>query len=112
MTLNATSVFMLSQAVANRCFIPQRSGNIIVIASVAALRVGMQMKAAAYYSSKAAALHLTRASCRGVGPSRHPCQCDLPGILPIEDVERRARKDRSRGDRGKLRWDVSAAIPT
>ena len=42
MTLNATSVFMLSQAVANRCFIPQRSGNIIVIASVAALRVGMQ----------------------------------------------------------------------
>jgi NAD(P)-dependent dehydrogenase (short-subunit alcohol dehydrogenase family) len=61
MTLNASSVFALSQAVAKRCFIPQRSGNIIVIASTAALRAGMQMKAAAYYSSKAAALHLTRA---------------------------------------------------
>ena len=46
MTLNATSVFLLSQAVANRCFIPQHSGNIIVVASVAALRVGAQMKAA------------------------------------------------------------------
>src|ERR1700682_5881442 len=55
MTLNATSVLMLSQAVANRCFIPQRSGNIIVVASVAALRIGMNMKAAAYYASKAAA---------------------------------------------------------
>ena len=61
MTLNATSVFALSQAVANRCFIPQRSGNIIVIASVAALHVSMQMKAAAYYASKAAALNLMRA---------------------------------------------------
>src|SRR6267142_1129117 len=60
MTLNSTSVLFLSQAVANRCFIPQHSGNIIVVASVAALRVGMTMKAAAYYASKAAALHLTR----------------------------------------------------
>ena len=55
MGLNVTSVFMLSQAVANRCFLPQRSGNIIVVASVAALRVGARMKAAAYYASKSAA---------------------------------------------------------
>jgi len=61
MTLNATSVFALSQAVANRCFIPRRSGNIIIVASIAALRVSPEMKAASYYSSKAAALHLTRA---------------------------------------------------
>jgi acetyl-CoA C-acetyltransferase len=66
--LNATSVFALSQAVANRCFIPQRSGNIIVVASAAALRVGPQMKAAAYYASKAAALHLTRALAVEWGP--------------------------------------------
>ena len=52
MTLNASSVFALSQAVANRCFIPQHSGNIIIIASTAALRAGMQMKAAAYYSRR------------------------------------------------------------
>src|SRR5580692_4961694 len=44
MNLNATSVFALSQAVANRCFIPQRSGNIIIIASSAALRISMDMK--------------------------------------------------------------------
>jgi NAD(P)-dependent dehydrogenase (short-subunit alcohol dehydrogenase family) len=61
MTLNAGSVFALSQAAAKRCFIPQKSGSIIVIASTAALRAGMQMQAVAYYSSKAAALHLTRA---------------------------------------------------
>ena len=47
MNLNATSVFALSQAVANRCFIPDRGGNIINVASVAALRVGERMKAAA-----------------------------------------------------------------
>src|ERR1700722_5557370 len=61
LTLNTTSVFTLSQAVANRCFIPRRSGNIIVVASAAALRVGGGMKAVAYSASKAGALHLMRA---------------------------------------------------
>jgi len=74
MNLNATGVFMLSQAVANRCFIPRRSGNIIVIASTAALRAGMQMKAVAYYSSKAAALHLTPRARRRMGTVRHSRQ--------------------------------------
>jgi NAD(P)-dependent dehydrogenase (short-subunit alcohol dehydrogenase family) len=82
MTLNATSVFMLSQAVANRCFIPQRSGNIIVIASVAALRTGMQMKAAAYYASKAAALHLTRALAAEWGPFGIRVNAICPGFFP------------------------------
>jgi NAD(P)-dependent dehydrogenase (short-subunit alcohol dehydrogenase family) len=61
MTSNATSVFALSQAVARRHFIPQMAGVIINVASTAALRAGMSMQAAAYYSSKAAVLHLTRA---------------------------------------------------
>ncbi len=82
MTLNATSVFMLSQAVANRCFIPQRSGNIIVIASVAALHVGTQMKAAAYYASKAAALHLTRALAAEWGPHGIRVNAICPGFFP------------------------------
>jgi gluconate 5-dehydrogenase len=82
MTLNATSVLMLSQAVANRCFIPQRSGNIIVIASVAALRVGMNMKAAAYYASKAAALHLTRALAAEWGPHGIRVNAICPGFFP------------------------------
>jgi gluconate 5-dehydrogenase len=68
MTLNATSVFVLSQAVANRCFIPNRAGNIIVVASVAALRIGMKMKAVPYYASKAAALHMVRALATEWGP--------------------------------------------
>ena len=82
MTLNATGVFMLSQAVANRCFIPQRSGNIIVVASVAALRVGMQMKAAAYYTSKAAALHLTRVLAAEWGSLGSRVNAICPGFFP------------------------------
>jgi NAD(P)-dependent dehydrogenase (short-subunit alcohol dehydrogenase family) len=82
MTLNAGSVFALSQAVANRCFIPQRSGNIIVIASTAALRAGMQMKAVAYYSSKAAALHLTRALASEWGQYNIRVNAICPGFFP------------------------------
>ena len=82
MNLNATSVFLLSQAVANRCFIPQRSGNIIVVASVAALRVGAQMQAAAYYASKAAALHLTRALAAEWGSFGIRVNAICPGFFP------------------------------
>jgi gluconate 5-dehydrogenase len=82
MTLNATSVFALSQAAANRCFIPQRSGNIIVMASAAALRAGMQMKAAAYYASKSAALHLTHALAVEWGPYGIRVNAICPGFFP------------------------------
>jgi NAD(P)-dependent dehydrogenase (short-subunit alcohol dehydrogenase family) len=82
MNLNATSVFLLSQAVANRCFIPQRSGSIIVVASVAALRTGAQMKAAAYYASKAAALHLTRALAAEWGSFGIRVNAICPGFFP------------------------------
>src|SRR6202163_1872897 len=82
LNLNATSVFALSQAVANRCFIPQRSGNIIVVASVAALRTGSQMKAAAYYASKAAALHLTRALAAEWGSFGIRVNAICPGFFP------------------------------
>jgi NAD(P)-dependent dehydrogenase (short-subunit alcohol dehydrogenase family) len=82
MNLNATSVFLLSQAVANRCFIPQRSGNIIVVASGAALHVGPQMKAVAYYASKAAALHLTRALAVEWGPYGIRVNAICPGFFP------------------------------
>jgi len=82
MNLNATGVFALSQAVAKRCFIPQHSGNIIVVASVAALRIGEQMKAAAYYASKAAALHLTRALAVEWGPYGIRVNAICPGFFP------------------------------
>jgi NAD(P)-dependent dehydrogenase (short-subunit alcohol dehydrogenase family) len=82
MHLNATAVFALSQAAANRFFIPRRAGVIIVIASTAALRAGMSMKAAAYFSSKAAALHLTRALAAEWGPYNIRVNAICPGFFP------------------------------
>ncbi len=82
MTLNATSVFVLSQAVANRCFIPQRAGNIIVVASIAALRIGTKMKALPYYASKAAALHMVRALAAEWGPFGIRVNAICPGFFP------------------------------
>ena len=82
MTLNATSVFVLSQAVANRCFIPNRAGNIIVVASVAALRIGAKMKALPYYASKAAALHMVRALASEWGPYGIRVNAICPGFFP------------------------------
>jgi len=87
MNLNATSVFALSQAAANRCFIPQRAGNIIVVASTAALRAGMQMNAAAYYSSKAAALHLMRALAVEWGKYNIRVNALCPGFFPSKMAE-------------------------
>jgi gluconate 5-dehydrogenase len=82
MTLNATSVFVLSQAVANRCFIPNHAGNIIVVASVAALRIGMRMKAVPYYASKAAALHMVRALASEWRPYGIRVNAICPGFFP------------------------------
>ena len=82
MTLNATSVFALSQAVANRCFIPQKSGSIIVVASTAALRAGMEMHAVAYYASKSAALHLSRALANEWGRYNIRVNAICPGFFP------------------------------
>jgi gluconate 5-dehydrogenase len=82
MRLNAGAVFQLSQLVANRCFIPHRSGNILVVASVAALRIGLDMQAVGYYASKAAALQLTRALAAEWG--RHGIRVNAlcPGFFP------------------------------
>jgi NAD(P)-dependent dehydrogenase (short-subunit alcohol dehydrogenase family) len=82
MRLNAGSVFQLSQLVANRCFLPRRRGNIIVIASIAGLRTSIGMKAASYYASKAAALHLTRALANEWGPSGIRVNAICPGFFP------------------------------
>ena len=82
MRLNAGAVFQLSQLVANRCFIPRRSGNIVIVASVAALRIGLDMRAVGYYASKAAALQLTRALAAEWG--RHGIRVNAlcPGFFP------------------------------
>jgi NAD(P)-dependent dehydrogenase (short-subunit alcohol dehydrogenase family) len=82
MRLNAGSVFQLSQLVAKRCFIPRRSGNIIVIASIAALRTDARMKAVSYYASKGAALQLTRALATEWGPLGIRVNAICPGFFP------------------------------
>ncbi len=82
MRLNAGSVFQLSQLVANRCFIPRRAGNIIVIASIAALRTEAGMKAVSYYASKGAALQLTRALATEWGPLGIRVNAICPGFFP------------------------------
>jgi NAD(P)-dependent dehydrogenase (short-subunit alcohol dehydrogenase family) len=82
MRLNAGSVFQLSQLAANRCFIPRRSGNIIIIASIAALRVEARMKAVSYYASKGAALQLTRALATEWGPLGIRVNAICPGFFP------------------------------
>jgi len=82
MRLNAGSVFQISQAVAKRCFIPRRSGSIIIIASIAGLRTHMFMKAAGYYASKAAALHLMRALACEWGPYGIRVNAICPGFFP------------------------------
>jgi NAD(P)-dependent dehydrogenase (short-subunit alcohol dehydrogenase family) len=82
MRLNVGSVFQLSQLVANRCFIPRRTGNIIIVASVAALRASVRVKAASYYASKAAALHLTRALASEWGVYGIRVNAICPGFFP------------------------------
>lgn len=82
MRLNAGSVFQLSQLVANRSFIPRRAGNIINIASIAALRTDARMKAVSYYASKGAALQLTRALATEWGPLGIRVNAICPGFFP------------------------------
>jgi gluconate 5-dehydrogenase len=82
MRLNAGSVFQLSQLVANRCFIPRRAGNIIVVASIAALRTDAHLKAVSYYASKGAALQLTRALAMEWGPLGIRVNAICPGFFP------------------------------
>jgi NAD(P)-dependent dehydrogenase (short-subunit alcohol dehydrogenase family) len=82
MRLNVGSVFQLSQLVAKRCFIPRRAGNIIVIASTAALRVEQAMQTVSYFASKAAALHLTRALASEWGRYGIRVNAICPGFFP------------------------------
>lgn len=84
MRLNAGTVFQLSQLVANRCFIPQRSGNIIIVASIAALRIDAGLKAASYYASKGAALQLMRALATEWGPLGIRVNALCPGFFPTK----------------------------
>ncbi|MFM8769045.1 MAG: SDR family NAD(P)-dependent oxidoreductase, partial [Rubrivivax sp.] len=60
MNLNVRSLFLFAQAVAKASMIPQRSGRIINVASIAGLAGSLQMKFIAYGTSKGAAVNFTR----------------------------------------------------
>jgi len=63
MNLNVSAPFFLTREVARRCMIPRRGGKIINVASIAGLKASAEagMRTVAYNTSKAAAIHLTRA---------------------------------------------------
>jgi len=82
MTLNTSRVFQLSQEVAKRCLIPQRHGTIINVASIAGLRIEAQMQSAAYFTSKAATVHLTRALAVEWGKYGIRVNAICPGFFP------------------------------
>jgi len=62
MTLNVDATFVMCQEVARRCMIPQQSGKIVNVASIAGLSGNTpDVQTAGYNASKAAVVNLTRA---------------------------------------------------
>jgi NAD(P)-dependent dehydrogenase (short-subunit alcohol dehydrogenase family) len=83
MNLNVNAVFFLSQEVGRRCMIPKRSGKIVNVASIAGLRANPQeMATIAYNTSKAAAIHFTRALAAEWGKYDINVNAICPGFFP------------------------------
>jgi len=85
MNLNVNALFLLTQAVAQRCMIPRRSGKIINIASVAGLAGGpVGTTTVAYCTSKAAVLNMTRALASEWGKYNINVNAVCPGYFPTK----------------------------
>ena len=83
MNLNINAMFFLSQEVGRRCMIPQKSGKIINIASVAGLAGGPpDMTTIAYNTSKGAAVNFTRALASEWGKYNINVNAICPGFFP------------------------------
>jgi gluconate 5-dehydrogenase len=83
MNLNVDSVFFVAREVAKRCMIPQRSGKIINIASVAGLRgSATNVTTIAYHTSKGAAVNFTRALASEWGKYNINVNAICPGFFP------------------------------
>ena len=81
--LNVDSIFFLSREVARRCMIPQKSGKIINIASVAGLRgSATNVTTIAYHTSKGAAVNFTRALASEWGKYNINVNAICPGFFP------------------------------
>jgi gluconate 5-dehydrogenase len=83
MDLNLNSIFLLSQAVGRRCMIPQRSGKIVNISSIAGLTANPpEMTTISYNTSKAGLLGLTRALAGEWGRHNINVNAICPGFFP------------------------------
>lgn len=81
--LNVDSLFFLAREVARRCMIPQKSGKIINIASVAGLRgSATNVTTIAYHTSKGAAVNFTRALASEWGKYNINVNAICPGFFP------------------------------
>jgi len=83
MDLNVNAPFFLSREVGRRVMIPKGRGNIIITASVAALKgTPPGMNTIAYNTSKAAALHFARTLASEWGPYGIRVNAICPGFFP------------------------------
>ncbi|ODV13068.1 MAG: gluconate 5-dehydrogenase [Rubrivivax sp. SCN 70-15] len=82
MNLNVRSVFLFSQAVAKASMIPNRSGRIINVASIAGLAGSLEMKFIAYGTSKGAVVNFTRTLAGEWGPYGITVNAIAPGFFP------------------------------
>lgn len=102
MNLNVNATFFLSQAVARRSMIPRKRGKIINMASIAGLSGGIGMSTAAYNTSKAAVINLTRSLAAEWGKYNINVNALCPGFFPSK---------MSRGVLERIEAQVIAATP-
>jgi NAD(P)-dependent dehydrogenase (short-subunit alcohol dehydrogenase family) len=82
MNLNIRSLFLFSQAVAKASMIPNRSGRIINLASIAGLSGTLTIKYLAYGTSKGAAVNFTRTLAAEWGAYGITVNAIAPGFFP------------------------------
>ena len=88
MNLNVRGYFILSQQIAKRCMIEQRSGRIINIASIAGLGGNPPgMQTIAYNTSKGAVVNFTRALAAEWGKYNITVNAICPGFFPSRMTE-------------------------
>ncbi len=82
MNLNIRSLFLFAQAVAKASMIPNKSGRIINIASIAGLAGSLDMKFIAYGTSKGAVVNFTRTLAGEWGVHGITVNALAPGFFP------------------------------